>query len=465
MPQSRARTALAVLAVLIALAGAILSGILLQHHVVARIGGDPMLSAACEAAATFSCDEVIASKWGKLEFDLRGRHVIVPTAMLGFAFFVAVASWYLLLGAPDHTHRRLALIPLVATTAGLLGAIGFEYIMFFVLDKRCPLCIATHVAILLLFVFSLALWRSRPQEAAATGATVTPPASPVARLIFAAIVLAGVSTALGWFIYQQQLSEGYSREYFARWQDYDQDTRLNYDRFLAQPPVEIPIHPDDAVWGPADAKHTVVVFSDFLCPACQALEITVLEQRRKEFPGQFRLVFKHFPLDKTCNPEIPRALHPGACGAAVAVEAVHLLEGDDAFWTMHDAVFHNPGRFSTAFAFKEAEKLGLSREEYLKRIQTTSAWNTIKRNVAEGRTLGIESTPVLYVDGRQMKAWGDRHLWKYLLSDETLQAPASQPASQPAGPSASQPAAPSISRPTVRTASQPTDRPASQPTS
>lgn len=430
------------LAILLALAGMVLSGILLQHHVVARIGGDPLLSAVCNAASTFSCDEVIASKYGTLELA-RGRFKIaIPTAMLGFAYFAFIASWYIAVGMPPGRQKWFHLIPTLLLVGGVAGAAWFEYIMFFVLDKRCPLCIGTHVAILFIFVLTLLLWwTSRTAVPASKSAGNNAPETwPMGRMILSAFVLTCTASGLGWFIYQSQLHKGYSNAYFARWQEYDKDTRLNYDKFLAQPVLDIPIHPDDPVRGPADARHTVVVFSDFLCPACQAMEITVLEERRKEFPDQFRIVFKHFPLDKTCNPDLKNSLHPGACAGAVAVEAVRLLKGNDAFWTMHDAMFHNKGRFTTEFAYAEAAKLGIDRETYLKRIQTTSAWERVRANIAEGRKLGVESTPALYFDGRLLKPWGDRHMWKYLLSDETLKSATTRPAvtSQPASAPAAQ---------------------------
>ncbi len=71
------------LAALLALVGLAASGVLLQHHVVLQVGGDPVLRQVCEAAATVSCDEVIASRWGKFEWGRGERRVVIPTAMLG----------------------------------------------------------------------------------------------------------------------------------------------------------------------------------------------------------------------------------------------------------------------------------------------------------------------------------------------------------------------------------------------
>jgi len=422
------------LAILLSLAGMIVSGILLQHHVVAQIGGDPLLGGVCEATAKFSCDEVIASEWGKITLVAGERRAVIPTAMVGFAFFAAVFAWFVCIGMPEGRRRWLHVVPTLGLLAGLAGAAGFEYIMFAVLGKLCPLCMATHLAILLLFVVTLLLWR-RGKAAPVAGssgeagdaARVPAAPYPIGRMLLATLTLAAVTTGLGWFIYKAQLHAGYANEYYARWQDYNKDTRFLYDQFLQQPRVDIAIHPDDPVRGPADAKHTVVVFSDFLCPFCKGLA-SMLEQREKEFPGEFRVVFKHFPLDKSCNPDLKSNLHPGACVGAASVEAIRLLAGNDAFWTMHDFVFGGT-KFSAEAMIQQAEKMGIARSDYIATIQKPTTMDHVKFNIAEGRRLGLQSTPNLFVDGRQMtKGWGDRHLWRYLLSDETLNTPSSQPA-------------------------------------
>ena len=65
----------------------------------------------------------------------------------------------------------------------------------------------------------------------------------------------------------------------------------------------------------------------------------------------------------------------------------------------------------------------------------------------QGAQKAIQAMNGAVVDGRPLKPWGDRHMWKYLLSDETLEAPASQPASQPAAGTATKPAARPTSQP------------------
>ncbi len=66
----------------------------------------------------------------------------------------------------------------------------------------------------------------------------------------------------------------------------------------APPPTayrKVTLRPDDPARGPADAKLTVVLFSDFQCPFCSRVEPT-LKELEEAFPGQVRVVWKHQPL-------------------------------------------------------------------------------------------------------------------------------------------------------------------------
>lgn len=426
------------IAIVLSLAGLLASGILLQHHVAATVQGDPILGGVCRGGERISCDDVIASKYGKLELGSGDRKLTIPTAGLGFVFFASLTAWFMVIGMPRGSRRWLHALPTAACFIGVLASVGFEIIMFAVLGKFCPLCATTHAATLGLLIVCLLLWRDKSPPVSSTDTTERHPQPyPPARLVVVCVLLAATTSAAGFLWYGHRLQRGYASEYFDRWQNYDKDTKLQFDRFMAQPRKYIPITAADPVRGPADAKHTLVVFSDFLCPVCRGLE-TELDKRMEEFPGKFKMVFKHFPLDTTCNKHIKSMLHQGACAASVAAHAAQLLRGNDAFWAMHDAMFGLEAgtKFSAKWAITQAEKLGIGEQEYMKRIQTYAVWEHIRENTREGNMLGVDSTPTMFFDGRLLKPWGDRHTWAYLVESDpgpepTASAPASEPALQP----------------------------------
>ena len=84
----------------------------------------------------------------------------------------------------------------------------------------------------------------------------------------------------------------------------------------------------------------MVVYADFECPFCAALE-----ERLRDLP--LRVVFRHFPV---------RSSHPRARAASAAAEAA---ARQGAFWAMHDSLFADQGRLEDPHLWQRAERLGL----------------------------------------------------------------------------------------------------------
>lgn len=82
-----------------------------------------------------------------------------------------------------------------------------------------------------------------------------------------------------------------------------------------------------AVKGPEDAPITIVEFSDFQCPYCQAV-LPSIEKVMKDNPGKIKLAFRHNSL--------PR--HPHAETAHIASLAA---KEQGKFWEFHDILFKN----------------------------------------------------------------------------------------------------------------------------
>ncbi len=93
---------------------------------------------------------------------------------------------------------------------------------------------------------------------------------------------------------------------------------------LLDDPVLIPVANAPSI-GPANARITLVEFSDFQCPYC-VKAVGQLKTVMKAYPNDIKLIFKQFPLDS----------HSQAAGAALAAMAAH-RQGK--FWEMHDALF------------------------------------------------------------------------------------------------------------------------------
>src|SRR5918997_4386265 len=151
-----------------------------------------------------------------------------------------------------------------------------------------------------------------------------------------------------------------------------------------------PLGPDDHVRGPRGAP-LVVVYGDYECPFCAALELRV-----RDLP--LRVAFRHFPV---------RGSHPGAFPAACAAEAAGR---QGRFWEMHDALFADQGRLEDPHLWARAERLGLdlARFDADRRDEATAA--RITADFRGGVRAGVPTTPTMF--------WEDeRHAGR---PDETL---------------------------------------------
>jgi protein-disulfide isomerase len=151
---------------------------------------------------------------------------------------------------------------------------------------------------------------------------------------------------------------------------------------------KVAIRADDPVRGPADAKLTIVLFSDFQCPFCARVEPT-LRQLEEAFKGQVRVVWKHQPLP----------MHPNAMPAALASEAAR---EQDRFWPFHDLILQNQQALAPADLEKAAAALKLD----LRRFKAAAAGPGARARVEEDQRLaaavGANGTPNMFFNCRQV---------------------------------------------------------------
>jgi len=141
------------------------------------------------------------------------------------------------------------------------------------------------------------------------------------------------------------------------------------------------------VLGPADARVTLVEFSDFQCPYC-SLAVGKLNAVLQAYPKQVKLIFKQFPLDT----------HSQAAQAAAAAIAAH-QQGK--FWPMHDALFANRQNLSRPAILAIASKTGLDLKRFTADWDSVETKKTVVRDVQDGDKAGVEGTPSIYINGQK----------------------------------------------------------------
>jgi len=139
--------------------------------------------------------------------------------------------------------------------------------------------------------------------------------------------------------------------------------------------------------GTADAKVTVVEFSDFHCPFCRRVQPT-LTQLLSKYPKDLKLVYKHMPLDQ---------LHPQARRAA---EASWCAQQQGKFWEYHDLLYDTGPDGSDATLSTLASRAGLDSSAYQQCMASGKAAAEVQKHVEEGAKYGVNGTPGFFVNGR-----------------------------------------------------------------
>lgn len=146
-------------------------------------------------------------------------------------------------------------------------------------------------------------------------------------------------------------------------------------------------------------QFTIVVFSDFFCPACRAVEPRLVALVEK-YPQQVRLVFRHFPLLN---------LHPQAMVVAQVAEAA-TQQGK--FWPVHDVLFASQSQLNdlsrTDLLNKIWELLSVAGIENLDIALLEQNWDEpeiaqlVQNDLNQARELKLSFTPSIFLNGELM---------------------------------------------------------------
>jgi protein-disulfide isomerase len=141
-----------------------------------------------------------------------------------------------------------------------------------------------------------------------------------------------------------------------------------------------PLAPDDHVLGSGSDEPHLIVYADYECPYCAALE-------QRLVAGDERWVFRHFPV---------RSKHPRAWAAACAAEAA-ALQGR--FAQMHASLYADQARLEDPHLWERARALGLDVERFDADRRSEGILTRVRRDFESGIRAGVVTTPTLFEDG------------------------------------------------------------------
>lgn len=152
-------------------------------------------------------------------------------------------------------------------------------------------------------------------------------------------------------------------------------------------PVDITVTTADHIRGGDNAKVTIVEYSDFECPFCEAVHPTI-KQVMDTYGDDVRLVYRHYPL----------SFHPQAQKAA---EASECAADQGKFWEFHDTMFDNQALLQGGVTQlkKWAADLRLNTAKFNNCLDSGEKATIVADDASGGSAIGVTGTPGFFING------------------------------------------------------------------
>lgn len=344
---------------------------------------NPDYSSFCDINATVSCKQAYLSRYGSVGG--------VPVAVGGIIFF----AWVLLMvwgsrGKSAIKDSAPAYI-FAGSTLALAVVLYLAYASFFILKEVCPLCVATYVAVIGVFIISGGAssvpMSSLPKRALRDMRLLV--ATPLA-IVIALLFVAG--TAWGVSAFPREVE----RPAMVQAPPVTDQQRAELEQWWNVQPVvsNFPI-PNN------DAKVLIVEFADFQCGACKT-QYLATEPILAKYKGRSDVRFElhHWPISAMCNSTVPSNMHPAACDAAAAYEMAKSKGTADA---LKGWFFINQEKLSPATVRRAVVDVGKVTDFD---AQLPKALQQVRTDVSLGSAAGVTSTPSFFINGRRIPGGG-----------------------------------------------------------
>jgi protein-disulfide isomerase len=201
--------------------------------------------------------------------------------------------------------------------------------------------------------------------------------------------------------------------------------------------------------GPANAPVLIVGFDDLECPFCAQMHAQLFPALTERYKDQIHIVYRDFPLDQ----------HPWAMRAAINANCVG-AQSPAGYWNLVDYLHAHAaeiGGGQEKTLTKANEMLdSLAREEGKRQNVNADTLNAcltkqddtaIKASVKLGESLGVESTPVLFINGEKVEGALPLEYVYRMIDNALIASGQTPPPPPPAAPVQAPPAATSATKP------------------
>ena len=241
----RFRVSLPIAASLVAFGGLLAAGVLSAGHIL-KLPVPCGSSSGCVAVAS----------------DPSSRFAGIPIAFFGVVAYIVILCLLMRLDRARWTHFALVAV----TGVGTILSARLLFYAHFVIRATCYWCVASAVAMAILFVISICIWRAKRRLRAVS--------------VFFLWRVAGITLfaigAVVWLMERSAAAAPIAPEK------------------LAAVAIEQLVDGGNSR-GSADAPVKIVIFSDLLCSVCRAVHGPLMDYKSAH-PNYVRVIFRHRPL-------------------------------------------------------------------------------------------------------------------------------------------------------------------------
>ncbi len=337
----------------------------------------------------FDCEMVLASRYARL-----GPFLI---AELAIGYYLILITGLLDVWSSQKNLSILTFL-LVLTTFSTVFSIILNFLSLVNLGVLCLLCLLTsliNLALLVLLFLAMEIpLRKLPRTIKRKFLFNPKPA-----LIYGSIAL--IIMGLG-------VTGGRKLNPHARFSfDILQEDYLK--GFFALPKQNV-LLPKRPVLGNPNAQVSIVVFSDFQCPACRSADIT-LKAILEQYKDRVRIFYLNYPLNSSCNQMVSRPKHPSAC--IYAKEAICAYQSGKVS-EYHDWALKNHSEQDTSPS-ELSNKLGMDRGYFEDCLASDKTTELLKQDIETAIQFGVKSIPSIYINGRQIRDWRNQERFRWVL--------------------------------------------------
>jgi protein-disulfide isomerase len=167
--------------------------------------------------------------------------------------------------------------------------------------------------------------------------------------------------------------------------------------------------------GGANAKVTIVEYSDFQCPFCSRGYATIENEVLKTYGDKVKFYYKHFPL----------AFHKWAEGGAIAAECAK-EQKPEGYWKIYGGLFEQQQQVTPENLKEKSLALldgtGVDKKKWEECFDGKKTADKVKAQMAEGQAVGVSGTPGFIINGRLVSGAQPFATFKAIIDDELASA-------------------------------------------